>query len=141
MYLLYPVLYETWKNRKVDLKDEDFYSEDWWKLFGQRYTNSTTLFGCLVIFAYLVYLMKNYHRLEYETKIRQFVVFFTNFIILICCLTVSTEVTNTRLVNTPDLCFFRKPELVFIEQQSFWLYVIGWMPLWLCFTLLYLKSD
>ena len=67
--------------------------------------------------------------------------FFMNFVLLICFLILSTELTDSRLAGTPTLCFFRRSDLVNEGLINFWLYVVGWFPLWMCSTLLYLKSD
>ena len=143
LYLFYPSIEkQIHDDYKIKLGIEEVeYDNDPMKLLSQQFLNYTSLFSCIIVFFYLIYLMKKYHRLEYETKINQMTLFFTNFVALIICLFISTSITDTRLVGTPTICFFRKPELVAPGIIDFWLYLIGWFPIWISFTLLYLKSD
>ena len=54
-----------------------------WKKFGKRLINySMTTLG-VSSFSYLIYLIRKYHRLEYETNIKQMSLFFLNIVILL----------------------------------------------------------
>ena len=84
-----------------------FYYPSEWKKLGYRLINYSMLVLCLSSFSYLIYLVRKYHKLEYETNIKQMSVFFFNCIIYILIDVVKGELTSTDMLYTPTLCFFR----------------------------------
>ena len=94
-------------------------------------------------FSYLVYLARKYHRLEYETNIKQMVNFFISLVLLLAFQTINTELALSQIVYTPTLCFFRNhsPKMNVNAQIDFYTNVLGWQSLWLCASFIFFKSD
>ena len=94
-----------------------------------RIINYSYLILIISSFSYMMFLMKKYHRLEYETKSRQIKCYFYNMLILQIMSTISCELSPSNDLFSPTLCFFKDQELKkkMYWTQLYWFYgILGW---------------